>query len=73
MDGWVYLPLAFISGLALGGVYGFLQFRARLKFYRQFIERRLSLASFPSAPIQEQSVRPTWRPTGLSYPGEQRD
>ena len=39
---WLHLPLAFASGFALGTVLAFLQFRASLRLYRQFIEDRLA-------------------------------
>lgn len=54
---WVHLPLAFTFGFILGVVFAFSWFRSKLKFYKQFIERRLSSLNWGRPPMHAGGVR----------------
>lgn len=57
MSPWIHMPLTFAVGFAFGAVSAFFHFRARLKFYRQFIEQRLSTFNLVHSPAHTGNAR----------------
>lgn len=63
MNVWVGLILSFTTGLVLGGAIAFSRYKAKLRFYKQFIEKRLgtTFRDRPSKPLTRVSNEfPTW-------------
>jgi hypothetical protein len=57
MSAWSYLLVAFMAGFGLGAIFTFLWFKARLRFYKHFIEDRLSALNLPQVLRHASRVR----------------
>jgi hypothetical protein len=57
MDVWSFLFVAFMTGLTVGAAITFFCLKARLRFYRKFIEDRLSALNPPRAFVPAGPVR----------------
>ena len=53
----LWMTLAFSVGFALGCILSSLRFKAKLKFYRRFIEERLSSINIPRPSAHLRGVR----------------
>jgi uncharacterized membrane protein YciS (DUF1049 family) len=57
MGAWSYLLVVFMAGFGLGAIFTFLWFKARLRFYKHFIEDRLSALNLPQVLTHASRVR----------------